>query len=173
MKILTLLRHGKSDWSADYLADYDRPLKARGRRDALAMGEYVASLDLVPELIVSSPAERAQQTAELFAEAAGYDEEIAWADAIYGATPDELLAVLCRLPDDAEHILLVGHNPGFEELASHLIGTAPHGPTWDVRLPTAAIAHMHLDVPSWRDVQYGCGQLQWWMTPKLLRESSD
>ena len=79
MKLLTLLRHAKSDWSAPYRSDFERPLKARGRRDAPLMGEYIANLDLVPDLIVSSPAERARQTAELFAEAASlawktYDE---------------------------------------------------------------------------------------------------
>jgi len=172
MKILTLLRHGKSNWNAPYQADYDRPLKARGRRDARAMGEYLAELDLDPELIVSSPAERARQTAELFAEAAGCYEDIAWDEAIYGASSDELMAILRGLPDGVEHMLLVGHNPGFEQLASHLVGADPHGPALDVRMPTAAVAHLHLDIPSWGDVQFGCGRLQWLMTPKMLRESS-
>lgn len=169
MRELTLLRHGKSDWSGPYRTDFERPLKARGRRDAPRMGEYLASLDLVPDLIVSSPAERARQTAELFAEAAGYDEAICWEKAIYGASAGELMAVLRRQPDDAEHIVLIGHNPGFEELASRLITADPCGPAGDIRLPTAAAAHILLDVTGWRDVQINCGQLQWLVTPKMLK----
>ncbi len=172
MKRLTLLRHGKSDWSEPYHTDFERPLKARGRRDVPCMGEYLASLDLTPDLIVSSPAERARQTAELFAEAVGYDEAIRWEKAIYGASVGELMAVLRRQPDDAEHIVLIGHNPGFEELASYLIGGDPHGLAKDIRLPTAAAAHILLDATSWRDVQINCGQLQWLVTPKMLRKAA-
>ena len=172
MKQLTLLRHGKSDWGPQYHNDYERPLKPRGRRDAPRMGEYLASLDLVPDLIVSSPAERARQTAELFAEAVGFDEAIRWEKAIYGASAGELMAVLRRQPDDAEHIVLIGHNPGFEELASHLIGGDPRSPAGDIRLPTAAAAHILLDATSWRDVQINCGQLQWLVTPKMLRKAA-
>ena len=172
MKRLTLLRHGKSDWSEPYHTDFERPLKARGRRDVPCMGEYLASLDLTPDLIVSSPAERARQTAELFAEAVGYGGAIRWEKAIYGASVGELMAVLRRQPDDAEHIVLIGHNPGFEELASYLIGGDPHGLAKDIRLPTAAAAHILLDATSWRDVQINCGQLQWLVTPKMLRKAA-
>jgi len=172
MKRLTLLRHGKSDWSEPYHTDFERPLKARGRRDVPCMGEYLASLDLTPDLIVSSPAERARQTAELFAEAVGYGGAIRWEKAIYGASVGELMTVLRRQPDDAEHIVLIGHNPGFEELASYLIGGDPHGLAKDIRLPTAAAAHILLDATSWRDVQINCGQLQWLVTPKMLRKAA-
>jgi phosphohistidine phosphatase len=171
MKYLTLLRHGKSDWSMPFRTDYERPLKARGRRDVPRMGEYLASLDLLPDLIVSSPAERARQTAELFAEAVGYDGPIAWDEAIYAASAGELMSVLRRLPATAEHVLLVGHNPGFEDLADRLIGADLYGPAETTRLPTAAAAHIQLEVDGWREVQLGCGQLQWLMTPKTLREA--
>ena len=168
MKQLTLLRHGKSDWSAPYPTDFERPLKARGRRDVPRMGEYLADLGLVPDLIVSSPAERARQTAELFAAAVGYDGEIFWDEAVYGAGVGELMAVLRRLPDDADHVVLIGHNPGLENLASRLIGAD----AYDVRLPTAAAAHILLAGESWHDVQVNTGQLQWLMTPKILQEQA-
>jgi phosphohistidine phosphatase len=156
-----------------YLADFERPLKARGRRDVPRMGEHLASLDLVPDLIVSSPAERARQTALLFAEAAGYDGDIDWDESIYGASPMELMLVLHHLPDVVEHALLIGHNPGFEELAGRLAGETPYQLTWGIRMPTAAAAHLWLQISDWHEVQHGCGQLQWVMTPKMLRERGD
>ena len=170
MRLLTLLRHGKSDWNADYATDFDRPLKARGRRDAPEMGEYFARLDLVPDLIVSSPAVRARQTAELFADASGYHQAIRWEDSVYAASSGELMSVLRRLPDHAEHVLLIGHNPGFEDLAARLVGSNAYGMALGLRLPTAAAAHLSLAVDYWRDVQANTGQLQWLITPKVMRK---
>lgn len=168
MKLLTLLRHAKSDWSEEGLADFDRPLKDRGRRDAPQMGEYFARLELVPDLIVSSPAKRARQTAELFAVAAGLRRDICWVDNLYMASSGELISVLRTLPDDAGHVLLIGHNPGLEQLASQLIGADAYGMALGLRLPTSAAAHIALGVDTWREVQANTGQLQWLVTPKLL-----
>ena len=169
MKTITLLRHGKSDWSAPFSTDYDRPLKTRGRKDAARMGRYMLSLDLVPELIVSSPARRAHDTAELFA--MDFDGELEWEGAIYGATAGELISIIRRISDSFDHIALVGHNPGFEELCGRLISDDPYAPAWDIHMPTAAVAQVVLDVVSWRDVQAGSGQLQWLTTPRDVKES--
>ncbi|HUW11776.1 MAG TPA: histidine phosphatase family protein, partial [Anaerolineae bacterium] len=144
MRYLTLLRHGKSDWDESHRSDFDRPLKARGRRDALQMGEYLASLGLVPDLIVSSPAERARLTAELFADGVGYDEAIDWEEGIYAASPGKLLAILRHQPDDADHLLFVGHNPGFEDLTGYLAGLGQRGATYGVSIPTATAVHLAL-----------------------------
>lgn len=168
MRLLTLLRHAKSDWSDETLADFDRPLKDRGRRDAPLMGHYFAQLDLLPELIVSSSARRARQTADLFAEAAGLRGVVRWEDALYMATGQEILSVVAGLPDDVAHAMVVGHNPGLEEATSLLIGASAAGETLGVRLPTCAAAHLVLLVDSWSEVRPGCGQLQWLVTPKLL-----
>ena len=173
MRYLTLLRHGKSDWDERYRSDYERPLKARGRRDAPQMGEYLASLDLVPDLIVSSPAERARMTAELFADGVGYDEEIDWEEDIYAASAGELLAILRRQPDDVEHVLFVGHNPGFEDLTSYLAGMGLQGATYGIRVPTAAAVHLAIDVSRWKDARPGCGELLWLMTPKMLARDGE
>lgn len=168
MKLLTLLRHGKSDRGPQYATDFERPLQERGLRDSPLMGEYLASLDLVPDLILSSPAERARQTAELFAEGAGYHEAIKWDPSMYAAASGELFTVVRRLPDTAGHVLLVGHNPGFEDLAARLIGADAYGMSLGVRLPTAAAAHILLAIDTWRESQANSGQLQWLVTPKLL-----
>lgn len=167
MKLLTLLRHAKSDWGDPTLADFDRPLNDRGRRDAPLIGQFFQQAGLTPDLLVSSPARRARQTCDLFAQEVGYKKRITWEEAIYMAGSEALLAVVRSLPDEAGHVLLVGHNPGFEDLAGELMGAGPGA--YSLRLPTAAVAHLALAVDVWREVQPGCGQLQWLLTPKLLK----
>jgi phosphohistidine phosphatase len=166
MKQLTLLRHAKSVQDPIYAVDRERPLAERGRGDAEVMGKFFAQADLVPDLIASSPAMRARQTAELLARTAGYEAGIRWDEAVYAAGPDALLAVVRGLPDQVEHALMVGHNPGFEELAALLIGTE-----CGVTLPTAAAAHFEIDVDRWSEVCAGAGRLQWLITPKLLKKT--
>ena len=161
MKELLIMRHAKSSWDPPYPTDFERPLNKRGRKAAPRMGEFLAERDLLPDLIVSSPAERAKQTTELFAEASGYDGELRFEQAIYHAFSGDLLAVVQGLPDEAERVMLVGHNPGFEMLVEQLCGG-------DVRMPTAAIAYIKLLELSWRDVDSEMGELQWLVTPKLL-----
>lgn len=165
MKQLTLLRHAKSVQDPSYAVDRERPLAERGRGDAEAMGRFFAQAEVVPELIASSPAARARQTAELLARTAGYSAGIRWEEAVYAAGPDALLAVVRGLPDQVERALLIGHNPGFEELAALLIGTE-----CGVTLPTAAAAHFEIDVDRWSEVCAGAGRLQWLITPKLLKK---
>lgn len=170
MRLLTLLRHGKSDWDTGEESDFDRPLKDRGRRDAPQMGTYFARLGLVPDLIVSSPAARARQTAELFAVAAGYRKPIQWVEELYMASSGELLSVLREMPDSAVHVMVIGHNPGFETLAAQLIGADAYGIASGVRITTAAAAHITLNVDTWREVQTNCGQLEWLVNPRLLKK---
>lgn len=170
MKLLTLFRHGKSDWDAGEESDFDRPLKDRGRRDAPRMGAYFAQLGLTPDLIVSSPAARARQTAELFAGAAGYRKPIQWVEQLYMASSGELLSVLREVPESVVHVMLIGHNPGFEVLAAQLIGADAYGMASGVRITTAAAAHITLNVDTWPDVEPNCGQLEWLVNPKLLKK---
>lgn len=172
MKLLTLLRHAKSDWGDAGLADFDRPLNERGRKDAPLMGRFLAAVGLLPDLVVSSPARRARQTSEAAAQAAGYRRRIQWEEAIYMASLDTLLAVVQSLPDDAGHALLVGHIPGFEELASALMGAGGRD-AYGLHMPTAAAAHIVLAIDLWREARPGCGQLQWLVTPKLLKAAGD
>lgn len=169
MKLLTLLRHGKSEWETGAENDFDRPLRDRGRRDAPYMGEVFSSLKLVPDLIVSSRAVRAAQTAELFAQAAGCRKSVRWEDSMYAASAGELMSVLRNLPDEAAHVLLIGHNPGFEDLAAQLIGASAFGLVACLRLPTAGAAHIELDVELWREVQSNSGRLLWLVNPRILQ----
>ena len=169
MKQLTLLRHGKSVQDPAYATDRERPLADRGRRDAALLGKFFSQAGVVPDLIVSSPVVRARQTAELFAKAAGYPSEIRWEEAIYAEDVDGLLAVVRSLPDTATHVLLIGHNPGFEDLVAILVGAGAATEGGRVVLATATAAHLELNADHWSDARAGAGLLQWLLTPRLLK----
>jgi phosphohistidine phosphatase len=140
MKTLTLLRHAKSGWDDPVARDFDRPLNAKGARAAETMGRHLRGLDLAFDLVVASPAARVRQTLDHFA--AGLGETLApeWDRRLYLASEATLLDVICALPDSAERVLLVGHNPGLEELALLLAETGPLREAVAAKFPTATVA---------------------------------
>jgi phosphohistidine phosphatase len=143
MKTLLLMRHAKSSWKHPGLTDRERPLNKRGKRDAPMMGLFLSDRDFVAQVILSSSALRARQTAEAVAEAAGYEGEIVYLDGLYAAEPSAYLAALQSLPEHVDRALVIGHNPGLEDLLELLTGS------WQ-RLPTAAVAHVVLTTENWR-----------------------
>jgi phosphohistidine phosphatase len=145
MKTLLLLRHAKSSWDDGDLADYDRPLNNRGRRDAPRIGQLLAQHELTPDLIVTSAARRAATTAELVALAAAYGGDIQYTNELYLADPETFRDVARDTPDAVTRLLLVGHNPGIEELVSDLAGR-------EERIPTAALACFQLPIAQWREL---------------------
>ena len=120
MKTLFLLRHAKSDWNDSSLRDFDRPLAARGERDAPRIGKALRKRGPLPDLIISSPAARAKATIEAVTKAAKLNLEIRFDEAVYGASSPELISLIRGLPDKNSCLLLVGHNPGFEDLIGRL-----------------------------------------------------
>jgi phosphohistidine phosphatase len=142
VKTLLILRHAKSSWSEGGLADHDRPLNARGKVDAPRMGRLLRREGLTPELILSSTAERAVATAELVAQASGYENEIRTTRHLYHAGPETYLEQLQRLPDEYGRVMVVGHNPGMEELIDQLTGSGE-------AMPTAALAQVELPIEQW------------------------
>lgn len=142
-KELFILRHGKSDWSAD-ADDFHRPLKQRGRHEAQKMGIWLAQNDLIPDYVVTSPAARALSTAAKCCKAMGvYHSGLHEDSRIYAASADELVAVVRGLPSTASRVLLVGHNPGLELLLQRLVGRLEL--PFDGRLmPTATLARVRL-----------------------------
>jgi len=145
MKTLLLLRHAKSSWDDGNLADFDRPLNGRGRRDAPVMGRLLAQHELTPDLIVTSAARRAAATAELVALAAEYTGDIQYTNELYLADPETFLDVARDTADTVTRLLLVGHNPGIEELVTDLAGH-------EERMPTAALACFRLSIERWGDL---------------------
>ncbi|MHB8647784.1 MAG: SixA phosphatase family protein [Thermomicrobiales bacterium] len=165
MKTLLVLRHAKSDRSDTTRRDHDRPLAPRGEADAPRMGTALAALDLMPDRILTSTATRARETARLVAATIGYRGAMTEAHELYAASVDTLLDRL-RDAADEKTLLLVGHNPGLEELICLLTGGGDAEPI--VRLPTAGLACLALDIEEWQEIHEACGLLHWLLTPRIV-----
>jgi phosphohistidine phosphatase len=155
VKTLLILRHAKAQPDAPR-GDHARELTNRGHRNAAAMGAHIHALVGTPDAIVTSDARRAVQTAELAAAAMQFTEPLTIEPRIYDAVLDDLLAVVRDLPDAADAVVIVGHNPGFEELAEELATADADA----VELPTAGLAHLEFDEDRWQDIQPGTGRLR-------------
>jgi len=154
---LWLLRHGKSDRNLA-VDDFDRPLKKRGKRDAQSIGDWLHQQHLVPDLMVSSPANRAISTAKIVHKAIAVEGEIITQDKrLYQEGFGRLKTVLAECPTAARRILLVGHNPELEDLLVHLAG-ADNLPDTDKLLPTAALARLIMP-DDWAHLEAGCARL--------------
>jgi phosphohistidine phosphatase len=145
MKALLILRHAKSSWDDTSLDDVERPLNARGRDDAPRMGDVLRDSSLIPDVIITSNAVRAHTTALAVAEAAGCTSAVVVDPRLYHASPEDVLAVLNTVPADASIVLIVGHNPGLENLVEKLSGERHD-------LPTAALAQLALTITRWDEL---------------------
>jgi len=160
MKTLLILRHAKSDWDQPGVADHDRTLSARGKRDAPRVGQWLRDEHLVPDLIICSSAKRARKTAKLVADASGYEGEVQLEKDLYLAGPEAYFEVLKKVRDTCHTAMVVGHNPGIEELLVALTGEAES-------LPTAAVAQVALPISHWRDISEEIeGELVYLWTPR-------
>ena len=145
MKTLLVLRHAKSSWDQAGLDDHARPLNSRGERDAPRMGRLIRAEGLTPDLIISSDAARARATAEAMAAAADYPGTILLEPRLYHATSAEILNVLrTTIDEDVARVMIVGHNPGLEELVARLTSVRE-------TLPTAALAQIELEIDDWSE----------------------
>jgi phosphohistidine phosphatase len=145
MKTLLVMRHAKSSWKEAAQADETRPLNKRGRRDAPRMGRLLREKGLVPQAIVSSTAERARQTAIAAAEASGFEGEIQFEASLYAAPAEAYLALLHGMAPELQIVMVVGHNPGVDELVDELTGEDEH-------LSTGSIARIELPIERWEDL---------------------
>ena len=156
---LLIFRHGKSDWGSGALSDFDRPLARRGRKAVKHMASWLREQGLLPQRILSSPAERARQTALRLCRHGGIPEtRIDWDAAIYGADLRALLDVLANAPGQHRLTMIVGHNPGLEELLEFLTGEAIEVPVGGRALPTAALARLSMPY-EWKRLEPGCADL--------------
>jgi len=145
VKTLLILRHAKSSWKDPDLSDHDRPLNKRGKKDASRIGRLILEQEIVPDLILSSSAKRAQKTALKVAEELEYDGTLTISRDIYAFGYDAYLEMLSGLPNEINSVMIVGHNPGLEELIEILIGEYR-------RLPTASLAQIIIDVETWENI---------------------
>lgn len=167
MKTLLIMRHGKAQPDAPN-GDHARDLVERGQRNAEAMGAHIATAIGKPDAILTSDAQRARQTAEIVATAVGFTAPLTIVPRIYDADLRTLLALVRSILDDVDIALLSGHNPGFEALAAALAGIDED----DVRLPTAALAHLEFDIEHWDAVRQGTGRWRGIVTPKALAQDA-
>jgi phosphohistidine phosphatase len=163
MKTLLILRHAKTQPDAP-AGDHARELTERGLRNAAAMGAYIQALTGTPDAIITSDATRAIQTAEIVASAVGLTNSLTVEPRIYGADLNILLALVRSILDEVDTAVIVGHNPGFEELAAALAGDQDEG----VRLPTAGLAVLEFDVDRWDRARNGTGRLREVATPRTI-----
>lgn len=155
------MRHAKSSWGDPDMVDFDRPLNERGRLAAPFMGRCIMEHGYVPDAVVSSPAIRARETAELVKEHSGFAGEIRFDERVYEASPNMLREVASELSEQVHSAMIVGHNPGIEGLIRHLTGQIEP-------MPTAALAVIDLDVDAWAKIGRLSGRIGTVIRPKAL-----
>ena len=168
MKSVTLLRHAKSSWDDSVPRDLDRPLNDKGHRAAETMGRHVASLGLTWDCAVASPAVRVVETLESFEQGLGQTIEVATDRRIYMAHVDTLVELVHEQDSARRSLLLVGHNPGLEDLALLLSEkyAAPERAAIETKYPTATLCQMEFDVDDWAEIAPGTGRIRLLVRPR-------
>lgn len=171
MKILGLFRHAKSDWHDPRARDFDRPLNERGRIGAAVMGRHIRDHGVAWNRVIASPAIRCAETIEIACQAAQRPIAINWDRRIYLASSATLADLLREQEGDPKAILMVGHNPGLEDLIFDLVpddGSSPLRDVVEAKFPTAAYAVLELDIDRWSDLADRCGKLVHLTRPRDL-----
>lgn len=167
MKTLITIRHGKSSWAYPDLDDFYRPLKPRGINDAFAIGEELQRLDIFPDLILSSPAIRAMNTAIIIARKLDFPlQRIRANESIYEASTYHLLNLISNIEDSNDTLMIFGHNPSFTSLVNQL-QTEPL-----YNLPTCGVVSIELPISSWADIAHASGKKVLELFPKELTKAS-
>lgn len=169
MRELAILRHAKSDWDQT-CSDFDRPLNSRGKRDAASIGVWLRSQSFIPDVIYSSPAQRASETARSIVAGGGFSSEILhWDKQLYLASLDTLLQFITGIPVAQHHVLLIGHNPGLEELLLFLADDAESYVQRGKLLTTANF--VRLAIPrNWTDLERHCAEIRQFVRPRDLSD---
>lgn len=175
MRRLLLLRHAKSDWSASGQPDHERGLALRGETAAPLIGRYMAREGLVPDQAIVSTAVRTRETWRLVADAFLQKPPVSYEQRIYEARPDAILTVIRQAPTSAKTLLVVGHNPGFQETATLLVGAGDKKSRarLSAKFPTAALAVIDFDIPNWSALKAGSGRLERFVTPRAIGGEDD
>jgi phosphohistidine phosphatase len=168
MHRLHLLRHAKSSWDDPMLADRDRPLAPRGRKAAKRIAGWAASHDVRPQVVACSSAVRARQTLEHVLPGLG-EPEVLTEVSLYAASAETLLKHVHALPDEVEEAMLIGHNPGIQELVLVLAEQGELRDRAAAKLPTGALATLEADVGGWAKIQPGQMRLSSFVVPRELR----
>ncbi len=164
MKSIVLCRHAKSDWPTG-VSDLHRPLLPRGEHDATALAALLASQEFMPDLLASSPARRAIETAEIFKQGLGYQPDLQIVPSVYHEGVAELINYLRNLDEQHETVMIVGHNPTMENALTHFLGASSA-----FELPTCAMACLEFKGRPWKDLAPHHLHLRWLLVPRLKRQ---
>jgi phosphohistidine phosphatase len=167
MKRLYLLCHAKSSWDDQTLADHDRPLAPRGRRAAKVMAKHLGRKGIAPELVLCSPSTRTRQTLKRIGPGLGKNADVRIEPELYAAPARDLLEVLHKVPDEVESVMLIGHNPGIQDIALSLDSGGAASRRGRSKFPTAALATLELNA-TWRELEPGSAELVSLVKPKEL-----
>ncbi|MFZ1691589.1 MAG: histidine phosphatase family protein [Flavobacteriales bacterium] len=163
MRTLYLCRHAKSSWADPGQSDHERPLNDRGLRDAPAMARFFKQRNEPVQLIVSSDANRAQTTARFFAKELGLSgDQFRLEPNLYHASVRSIAGVVASLPDDADRVMLFGHNPGFTEVVEYFASEGP------ANMPTCGLVRIDFVADSWKETGRDLGTLVWFEYPKRV-----
>jgi phosphohistidine phosphatase len=169
-KQLVLLRHAKSSWDDPFLADFDRPLAKRGRKAGKRLVGWLRKQAIQPDLVLCSPAARTRETLDLIADALGPAARIVYEKSLYLAETDALIARLRAVEGPARCVMVIGHNPGMQDLAVALLRPAAKKSRAKLseKFPTAAVACFDLPIAMWADLQPGAATLTKFVRPADL-----
>ena len=163
MKRLYIVRHAKSSWGDLSLADIDRPLNKRGKNDAPNMGAKCKSLGYIPDLLISSNANRAKSTAKIFCEALGFEKDkLSIEKSLYHAPEDTYLNVCFGLDDEVGSVMLFGHNPGITYLANSV------SENYIDNVPTCGVLVIDSKINKWSDLDFSNSKLKDFIYPKMF-----
>ncbi len=174
MKNVTLFRHAKSGQKdSPDIDDFDRPLSHRGLKDAPKMGEAMRAQHIAPDLILCSPSKRTRQTLALAArEAWDSHPDVRFERRLYEASAQTLLKALRELPGSVDHVMVLSHNPGLQDLAAKL--SPPNSQSRQqlkAKMPTGSLVSFTFDIEKWTDLKAGMGSLQLFVSPNTLHEA--
>jgi len=163
MKTLYLVRHAKSSWKHPELSDFERPLNKRGKRDAPAIGQYLRSKDIKPDIIISSSAVRALMTTKIISKSLSYPfNQVVFSRDIYEANISSLFKTISEVNNKFNSTMMVGHNPAMTDLANALTNTRIDN------IPTCGVYCAELDISSWESISENCGRMIFFEYPKNI-----
>ncbi len=168
MKSLSIIRHGKAEVADLSAADFHRSLTKRGSKDARRIGRLLKHMDAPVDWVIASPAVRTRGTVHALQKHVDLKGKIQWEDHAYLGDAETWLRLLKVVPPESNHVAIVGHNPGLADLVAGLTSGVPSH--LNLHFPTAAIAHLQMEIFWWNQIRWGCGQLRVLVTPKYLRK---
>lgn len=176
MKTVLLLRHAKSSWDDPSLSDHDRPLNKRGKKAAQAMAAYLDGHLSPPGLVICSTARRTRQTLRAIESWLAKKTALDLEPALYLASMETMLDFIRKAPKPVDSVMLIGHNPGTEELTRWLVGAEPRGDAAALarlaeKFPTGALAEITFETEKWKGIKPGGGSLARLVWPRMLSES--